>query len=668
MNKSLAVLCAFSLMSSVAFAQKVKSKVIKPEKITPPQEAVKPNPWVFTYGKDTVYRSEFERLLTKNKNQKEAPTEASVREYLELYQNFKMKVNEAKLMQLDTFNSFRTELAGYRKQLANPYLTDKKATEGLIKEAYNHMLTEVYASHILINCTENAKPADTLAAYNKILELRKRILKGESFDTLAKDYSNDPSAIQNFGNLGWFSAFDMIYPFEKMAYSTAKGQTSMPFRTRFGYHIIKVNDVRAARGEVKVQHIMRSTGQNSTLETQIEQKKIMDSVYRLAKSGVSFDELVANFSQDESSKANKGMMSWISSSSRYPEEFKNAAFGLSIGEVSAVFSTSYGYHLVKLVEKKGIPELKEIEETLKTRVARDSRAESSKASVSARIRRENNFTEFPANFRLFINKCDSSMFMDGYMVDEKKFTSTPLFKLGNKNYTESEFVNYMIAGHDHYEPGQSVMMMITNIYKRYIDEEALIFEEAQLETKYEDFRNLMQEYHDGILLFDLTDKLVWNKAVNDSVGLQKFHETNKNKYMWKERVRVLTFSCLDEKTKKAAMKMAAAGKTPEEIKAKLGKKIVGSVVVTEQKAERGENVSMDKLYDKTGVVDIPNENGQFKFYVVTGIVPPEPKSLKEAKGIITSDYQTYLEKEWIKELRAKYPVQVNEETVRLLFK
>lgn len=260
------------------------------------------------------------------------------------------------------------------------------------------------------------------------------------------------------------------------------------------------------------------------------------------------------------------------------------------------------------------------------------------------------------------------MFMDGYVVDEKKFTSTPLFKLGNKNYTESEFVNYMIAGHDHYEPGQSVMMMITNIYKRYIDEEALIFEEAQLETKYEDFRNLMQEYHDGILLFDLTDKLVWNKAVNDSVGLQKFHETNKNKYMWKERVRVLTFSCLDEKTKKAAMKMAAAGKTPEEIKAKLGKKIVGSVVVTEQKAERGENVSMDKLYDKTGVVDIPNENGQFKFYVVTGIVPPEPKSLKEAKGIITSDYQTYLEKEWIKELRAKYPVQVNEETVRLLFK
>ncbi|MFN3446887.1 MAG: peptidylprolyl isomerase, partial [Bacteroidia bacterium] len=482
-----------------------------------------------------------ERLLSKNRNPKEAPTEESVREYLELYQNFKMKVKEAKLMHLDTLSNFRTELAGYRKQLANPYLTDKKATEGLVKEAYEHMLKEVNASHILITCTENAKPADTLAAYNKALELRKRNLKGENFDSLAAQNSDDPSAITNYGNLGWFAAFDMIYPFEKMAYSTPKGQVSMPFRTRFGYHILKVNNIRDARGEVKVQHIMRSTGANASAETIAEQKLIIDSVAQALSAGTAtFDDLVMKYSMDEGSKPNKGVMNWISSSSRFPEEFKAVAFDLEKDQVSKVFSTSYGYHIIKLVESKPVASFKELEESLKTKVARDSRAESSKASVSARIKRENNFKENAANFKAFVNACDSTIFMDGYVIDEKKFGKNVLFSLGKNNYTANDFANYIERTHDHFEPGQSVYMMVNNIYKRYVDEEALAYEESQLETKYEDFRNLMQEYHDGILLFDLTDKKVWNKAVIDTAGLEKFHEANKTKYMWKERVRILT--------------------------------------------------------------------------------------------------------------------------------
>lgn len=671
MNKHVVTVGLLTLVSSLAFGQKPPKKPLKkaPQTLQATTPVKPADPYVFTYGKDTVYKAEFERLLTKNRNPKEAPTEENVREYLELYQNFKMKVNEAKLMQLDTFTTFKTELAGYRKQLANPYLTDKKATEGLIKEAYEHMSTEIKASHILINCSENAKPADTLAAYNKALDLRKRILKGESFDTLASKSSDDPSAISNFGNLGWFSAFDMIYPFEKMAYTTPKGQVSMPFRTRFGYHILKVVDTRPARGEVRVQHIMRSTGANATPETVAEQKLVIDTIYAKLSSGkATFEELVAQYSQDEGSKPNKGLMSWMPSNSRFPEEFKDMAFSLEKDQYSKVFTTQYGYHIVKLVDKRPVAAFKDIEETLKTKVGKDSRAESSKTSVAQRIKKENNFRENAANFKAFTSACDSSIFMDGYEVDASKFGDKVLFSLGARNYTAKDFANYIAQSHDHFEPGQSVFMMVNNIYKRYVDEQALAYEEAQLETKYEDFRNLMQEYHDGILLFDLTDKKVWNKAVIDTIGLEKFHADNKNKYMWKERVRVLTISCLDDKTKKAAMKMANEGKTPDEIKAKLSKKITGAIIVTEQKAERGENPNMDKLYDKKGVVDIPNENGQFKFYLVTGIVGPEPKTLKEAKGLVTSDYQGYLEKEWIKELRAKYPVTVNEETVKSLFK
>jgi peptidyl-prolyl cis-trans isomerase SurA len=220
----------------------------------------KANPWVFSFGKDTVYKTEFERLLSKNKNTKETPDEKSVREYLDLYENFKMKVSEAKLKKLDTASTFINELSGYRSQLAKPYLTDKKVTENLIKEAYERMKWEINASHILINCAENANPKDSLAAYTKIMDLRKRYLKGERFDSLALKYSEDPSAIKNLGLLGWFTSFHMIYPFENQAYNTPKGEISMPFRTRFGYHLLKVNDKRAARGEVQVVHIMQRTG------------------------------------------------------------------------------------------------------------------------------------------------------------------------------------------------------------------------------------------------------------------------------------------------------------------------------------------------------------------------------------------------------------------------
>ena len=580
-----------------------------------------------------------------------------------------MKVKEAGLMKLDTNTNFITELAGYRKQLANPYLTDKKATEELIKEAYDHTTTEVNASHILINCGENAKPADTIAAYNKAMDVRKRYLKGENFDSLAVKFSEDPSAQSNYGNLGWFAAFDMIYPFEKMAYLTPKGQISTPFRTRFGYHLIKVNDTRAARGDVKVQHLMRTTGGSASAETINEQKLLIDSIYNLHLSGkVSFDDLVAQFSQDETSKSNKGMLNWISSNSRFPEEFKNEAFAMQVDQVSKPFATAFGFHIIKLVEKRGIAPYKELEEQLKTKVARDTRAESSKAAVTARIKKENNFKENAVNYKAFTAMCDSSIFMDGYTATKEKFGEKQLFTIGTKTVTTFDFATYITQSHEHYESGQSVAMIISNTYKRFVDDQIFAYEEAQLENKYEDFKNLMQEYHDGILLFDLTDKKVWNKSVIDTVGLEQFYEANKTKYMWKERVKINTYSCLDEKTKKAAIKMLNAGKTPDEVKAKLAKKITGAIVITEQKAEKGENASTDKLYDKKGIVDIADENGQFKFYHVIGIVQPEVKTLKEAKGIVTSDYQNHLEKEWIKSLKAKYPVWINENTVKTLFK
>jgi peptidyl-prolyl cis-trans isomerase SurA len=662
MKKIGIILLMLSVVSFNTYAQKSKVSVKPLIKPAPPA-----NPWVFTYGQDTVFKKEFERLLSKNRNEKETPNEADVREYLELYQNFKMKVKEAHLMQLDTLNSFKTELAGYRKQLANPYLTDKKVTEGLIKEAYDRMKEEVNASHILINCAENALPKDTLEAYNKLMELRKRILKGESFDSLALQHSQDPSAQKNMGLLGWFTAFHMIYPFENQAYLTPKGQVSLPFRTRYGYHLIKVNDRRPARGEVRVAHIMLQTGPSASEETKNEARLKADTVYMKLQKGESFESLVAEYSADQSSKANGGLMNWFSSFSNFPDEFKSAAFSLSKGEYSKPFKTDYGYHIIKLADKRPVAELKELEENIKSKISRDTRAESSRLVVAQRIKKESKYTEHATVLKEFIAGVDSSFLKGTWTPDESKINDKPIVTINSKSFTMRQFADFVKLMQEPREK-EAIPMIVNALFKKFTDEKALEYEESVLEEKYEDFRNLMQEYHDGILLFDLTDKKVWTKAVTDTAGLQQFHEANRNKYMWKDRVHVYTYSCLNEKAKKDAMKMAAAGKSGDEIKAKLNKKIIGTVIITESKHERGENSEKDKLWDKKGVVDLPNEGGIFKFYVVSGIIAPEPKALKEARGVVTSDYQNQLEKDWIQSLRSKYPVNTNEEVIKTLFK
>ncbi len=661
------LLLATTCISSVVLAQKPAAKTTKPASkpavaITAPVQ----NPWVFTYGSDTVFKKEFERLLSKNKKDNERPTEADVVEYLELYENFKMKVKEAELMKLDTNASFTTELAGYRKQLANPYLTDKMVTDALIKEAYERMKMEVNASHILINCAENASAKDTIVAYNKILALRNRILKGENFDSVAAKNSEDPSAVKNFGNLGWFTSFQMIYPFETQAYTTPKGQISMPFRTRFGYHIVKVLDKRPARGEVKVQHLMLQTGPSASTELVNTAQSRIDSVYAKLMAGASFDKMVEEYSQDQGSKTNNGVMNYFTSYSNYPDKFKEVAFSMSKDQISKPFQTDYGFHIIKLIDKKPVPELKEVEENIKSKIGRDSRAESSKLVVAQRIKKQNNYKEYPANLKEFALSVDTTFLYATWIPSEKHLTQKPLMSLNDKVYTVSDFAKYA-QGNQEARPGESVQMILTGLFKKYTDELALNYEESMLEQKYPDFKNLMQEYHDGILLFDLTDKKVWTKAVTDTVGLEQYLQANQAKYMWKDRVKVYTFSCLDAKVKKDAMAMAKAGKTNDEIKAKMNKKMAGSLVITENKYEKTD-AQGEKFWDQKGVVDMPNEANLFRFFVVAGIVGPEPKAVKDARGIVTSDYQSYLEKEWIKQMRNKYPVTVNQPVVNSLFK
>ncbi len=664
MKKIASLALSFLVLSitNQTFAQKGKKAPAPTVKLAP---VAKPNPVVFIYGTDTVYQNEFERLLYKNKTSKDKLGEKEVREYLDLYINFKLKVKEAKVLKLDTNNNFVTELAGYRKQLSNPYLTDKKVTESLMQEAYQRMKTEINGSHILLFCNENASPADTLAAYNKLLDIRKRALKGENFDSLASKYSEDPSAKKMGAKLGWYTVFQMVYPFENQSYKTAKGDISMPFRTQFGYHILKINDKRTARGEVKLAHIMIRTPYDAAPEQIQDAQNKVDSIFNQIKNGENFGTLAERYSQDEASSKNKGEMNWVASLSGYPDEFKDIAFSLNKDEVSKPFKTNFGFHIIKLIDKRPLGEFKDVQDVIKQKTNKDSRSESSKAAVIARVKKENNYKENLANLRAFTATIDSSFISATWNYDEAKVSTNNLFTIGTASYTVKDFAAYLKANQQPLEKA-SVQMAAQHMFRTWADEKCLAYEEGILDTKYEDFRNVMQEYNDGILLFDLTDKKVWSKAVSDTIGLEKFYEANKNTYRWKDRVSYSIYTCLNEKTKVDAVKMFSKGKTEAEVFAKLNKKVAGTISSKEVKSERSD-ATADKLWDKKGIVDIANAEGSFKFYFVHGVVNSEVKTLKEAKGIATSEYQNQLEKDWIKELRAKYNIVINEETVKGLF-
>ncbi len=660
MRKSAILLGLFaSLISINGMAQKAAKKSQPAIKTTNATQA-----FVFTFGNDTVYKPEFLRQLNKNRKETGLPSETELNDYLNLYINFKLKVKEAVSMHLDTNPSFKSELSGYRRQLAVPYMSDKKVTEALMAEAYERMKTEVNASHILINVGQNASAADTLAAWNKINDLRKRILKGESFDSIAFNYSEDPSAKRNAGLLGWFTVFQMVYPFENVAYQLNIGDISQPFRTQFGYHLMTLNNKRANRGEVKVQHIMIRTGIGSTPEQIADAKILIDSVNQKIQQGASFEQMVEQYSQDEGSKANKGNMNWMASLSGFPDVFKDIAFALQAGELSKPFATDFGWHLIKLLEKRPLGTFKEVQDIVKSKVSRDTRSESSKAAVIARVKKEGNFSVNETNLKYLMSKLDTGFMKGVWEYDSAKVLNKTLFTIGNKSHYTREFGSYLQLNQKPLDKG-NVQMVARNMFNEWASEKCLAYEESMLEVKYEDFRNIMQEYHDGILLFDLTDKKVWGKAMLDTLGLEQFYNANKSKYMWKERLEYRIYTCLDVKAKQAAIKMLKAGKSEMEMLLKLNKKVEGTVSSKLMKGEQAEPTAA-KLWEQTGVVDIQSEDGANKFYYIIGKVAAEPKELKEAKGLVTSDYQDLLMNEWIKELRAKYAVQINQSAVKTL--
>ena len=310
------------------------------------------SPVLLTIADEQVTLAEFERIYRKNNNEASLNRQTP-EEYLDLFINFKLKVKEAESLGMDTTTKFINELEGYRKQLAKPYLTDDETKEIMIQEAYQRSKLDINASHILIKLSEFATPEDTLAAYIKITEIRDRILSGEDFETVAKATSEDQSVNRNGGNLGYFTAFAMIYPFETIAYNTSVGEISMPFKTNYGYHILLIHDKRPARGQVKVAHIFVRNPEGMSEEQKKEAYEKTQMIYDSLQMGTDFAYMASTYSEDPSSARNGGETPWFGTGRMFPE-FEDACFSIEEkGDINKPFKSMLGWHIIKLLDKKG---------------------------------------------------------------------------------------------------------------------------------------------------------------------------------------------------------------------------------------------------------------------------------------------------------------------------
>ncbi|MDH5598609.1 MAG: peptidylprolyl isomerase, partial [Cyclobacteriaceae bacterium] len=499
---------------------------------------------LFTIEKRKVTKEEFTFEYKKNNiNNKEAYTKQDVENYLNLFINFKLKVHEAYQRKMDTISLLNREFISYKNQLKKPYLSNEAFNKSMIEEAWERYQKEVHASHILIRLSENASPDDTLRAWNSIQSIYLQAMQGNDFKRLALRYSEDPSVKMNQGDLGYFTSMQMVYPFETAAFQTPVNSVSKPFRTNFGYHIIKVHNKRPARGKLEVSHIMaRVNNPSDSLIQQQAKTKIFEIAERL-EAGYDWEEVCKLYSEDYGTK-NKGGRLPPFTVGTMPPTFVEASFGLvTPGQISDPFETPFGWHIVRLEKVYGLESYEEMIPVIKSRIERDQRSELSNKAMLKKLIEENGFVElssaentakeFAANYipgrteEMHNVKGDIALFTIG----------TQTFGLNLfKDFIDQEWKKRVTKEERNWEV----------LYSDFKEYSIIKYEESKLGEKYPEYRLLLQEYREGILLFEIMNEEVWSKASEDSLGLEIYFNQNRDKYLWNERAEMDIFTSEDQ--------------------------------------------------------------------------------------------------------------------------
>lgn len=620
---------------------------------------------LFTIDDKPYYTDEFSRVYNKNLDLVKDESQKDLNQYLELFIGYKLKINKAYKLGLQNGTQYQNELRSYRTQLSKNYTSDSKVTKELVEEGYNRSLKEIKASHILIMVDENATPEDTLKAYKQVQDIRHRALKGEDFGALAVQYSQDPSAKENKGDLGYFSAFRMVYAFESAAFTTKKGSVSNPVRTRFGYHLIKVEDIRDNRGEVTVAHIMilnptTSTDSKSDLD---KSKTTINDIYKKIQQGEKFEDLAKQFSEDKSSSSKGGVLNRFGSGQLSSEEFESVAFSLTKEKpISEPFQSQFGWHIVKLIEKYSVKPLNEMQSEMENKVSKDERSRLIMVSMTEKLRKKYTVKR-EEKFYAAIAKIVTNDFYEGKWdvpLNMKEYNKK-LFTINEKVVNGSAFLSYVNAQQKTGNTIKPINKLVDNLYRKYVDEHLNSYYNDNLENEFPDFSAVMDEYRDGLLLFDLMEKEIWTKSKTDTLGLKKYYESNLKNYNWKNRLDVIIASSTNIEVIKKAQKLLNQGKSSEFIKEKLNEKDgVVNVMTNAGTFEEGNDVLPKNLKVQTGVSDVIKEGEYYFVTKVNKVLPAGSKTLEECKGKVINDYQQYLEENWVKELKNEFKFNVNQ--------
>jgi len=610
-----------------------------------------------------ISKDEFLRIYNKNKSIAE-DHQKSIDEYIDLFINYKLKVLEAENLGYDTMSSFIEEMDNYTTQLTDSYLENDEKLDSMVVEAYKRSLEEISGKHILFQISYNSLPQDTIKVYDSIMKVRAKLVAGEPFEKVLDEATVDPNHKVG-GNLGWFSAFRMVYPFEIAAYNLPIGEVSMPIRTNFGYHLIIIDGHRKNRGLIEASHIMTVFPKNaSDLEKETAEQKI-DSAYSELQQGTEWNAVARKYSEHLATSGKGGYLGWLGSKNA-PAILLDSCFAIDSGTYSQPFLSSYGYHIVKRHANKPVPPFEEVKEEYKNNMRHNILIKRyTQDQIINNIKNEYGFEYFEENLDTIYNLLDSNIYKYKWNPAIAKNLTKPVFTIGDKNYTQYEFAKYISKQRKNI----NVMKLDHWFYKRvpeFIETNLIEYERSKLPEKYPELKYLLEEYHDGILLFNLTENEVWTKAIEDTTGLEKFYEQLPEKYSWDERVSITKYSYTDSLLTTPLLKLA---------KAKNKKKLTADQIITqictdnipncikieEVKYEKGDNSLIDAMAWKKGEYLASKDKYNYVLYYVNGILPAQIKKLDDARGLYTADYQSFLEKEWVEKLRTKYAIEINEE-------
>ena len=636
--------------------------------------------------------SEF--LYIYNKNQHEAQvTRQSLDEYLDMFVNFKLKVAAAHEAGLDTLASFKQELEGYRRQATPRYMTDTIALEKLIAQTHQNMLNDRSIRHIAIRCPYSASDSAVAAARGKIELARERVTTGiakisgkgknrkithtpEDFANVALEVSDDPSVTDNAGLVGWVTPFRFVYTFEKAAFATPVGQVSEVFRTPFGFHILKV-EAEQPHKEVNASHIMKLTSLLKTTDEKsrrtndsiIQAAKLkIDSIYELAKAGENFGALAMAKSDDRGSAQRGGSLGWFGRN-QMVREFEDVAFSMhQEGEISKPFRTNYGWHIMQFNGERGTGTLEETHDDIKARIMKSEHRLEVEKAFEDKLKQEYGFTENIAALSDFYaaaqgcNTLSDSAFV-ARIADLKEY----MFTIDDVKYYQNDFTEYLSRNNK--SQYGSMSAALDEKYEYFKANMLRETENRHLESKYPELRNLVKEYHDGIMLFDISLKEVWDKAGQDTAGLKRYFEEHKADYVWSApRYKGWVIKAANPVALKAAKTIIK--NFPADSVAKIVAQRINTDSVTYVRCERGlwekgQNAAVDKLGFKDKKVELPQDS-VFKYTVCVGKKLKGAEEYTDEQGKVTAAYQDYLEKQWLAKLHEKYPVVINKEVLESL--